>query len=252
MFLLKRKSKARGEAKPDMARMPRHVAFIMDGNGRWAQKRGLPRRVGHAAGTESLREMIRIGLEYGIDVMTFYAFSTENWTRPQEEVDGLMELIGSHILSEMETLHKNNVRMRFIGDLGQLSTEMQGSIAKAEEYTGKNLALVMNIALNYGGRLEIAQAAQALAREAMEGKRSVESIDEQALSSRLYTAGQPDPDLLVRTGGDFRLSNFLTYQTVYTEIYVDSCFWPDFRRAEFDRVLCFFQARDRRFGGIKL
>lgn len=232
------------------ARLPRHVAVIMDGNGRWAVKRGLPRSVGHRAGVKSLREVVRLAGELGIGALSAYAFSTENWRRPPEEVSFLMELFVEYAERELAELQRNEVRVKVIGRLEGLPERVREAIARLERETLKGERLTLNLAVNYGARWEIVDAVRAIARKVKEGKLQPEEIDEKVFSSHLYTAGLPDPDLLIRPAGEMRVSNFLLWQLAYTEFYVTPVLWPDFGRVEFLQALVSFQRRERRFGGL--
>lgn len=233
----------------DRARLPRHVAVIMDGNRRWALNRLLPGKLGHKAGVETLRETVRYCLELKIPYLTVYAFSTENWSRSDDEVTYLWELFSEALTKEVEVLHGNGVRMRFIGQIDELDPRLQEAIARAEAKTAGNTDLVLNIALNYGGRREILEMVRQVAMEAKEGVLDPATLTEQDLADYFYTAGQPDPDLLIRTSGENRISNYLLWQLAYTEIYVTPTFWPDFRRGDFHAALVDYQGRQRRYGG---
>ncbi|WP_027718256.1 isoprenyl transferase [Desulfovirgula thermocuniculi] len=237
-------------AQLDRSRLPRHVAIIMDGNGRWAQMRGLPRTYGHRAGVESLREVVRACVELGIKYLTVYAFSTENWKRPREEVNELMDLLVEYLYKEIEELAANNVNLHPIGRLQDLPPHAREALEMAVSRTRHNTGLVLNLALNYGGRSELVDAVRALARLVKEGMLSPEEIDESTVAAHLYTAGQPDPDLLIRPSGDFRISNFLLWQLSYTEFWLTPVMWPDFRRVHLLQALVDFQRRERRFGGL--
>ncbi len=229
-------------------RLPRHVAIIMDGNGRWAKQHRLNIAMGHRQGVETLREIIRHTDDLGIEALTIYAFSTENWNRPPEEVNALMQLILDFFASEIDELNEKNVRILILGEKDALPEKQRATLVEAERRTGKNTGLRLNIALNYGGRAELARAARLLAAEVRDGKRDVSSIDEQALADSLYTAGQPDVDLLIRTSGEMRLSNFLLYQCAYAEFLFPTVLWPDFSVADYDEALRAFGGRERRFG----
>lgn len=231
--------------------LPRHVAIIMDGNGRWATQRGLPRSAGHSAGTEALREIIRASDEWGIGHLTIYAFSTENWARSKEEVGALMNLIVKYFNSEIDELDAKKVRILILGDIDELPEVQRKTVVNAMERTKNNTGLRLNIALNYGGRAELVRATKALAEKVKEGILSPEDITAESLESELYTAGQPDVDLLIRTSGEVRLSNFLPWQTTYAEMIFDKTLWPDFDRACYLRALRQFAARNRRFGGVE-
>ena len=243
------RSPARPIAKP-RGKVPHHVAIIMDGNGRWANQRGLPRMAGHRAGVEALRGVVRVCREWGIGVLTVYAFSTENWKRPQDEIQALMELLVEYLHHELEELHKNGVRIRAVGRIGELPAHQVAAIRRAEERTSHNTGLVFNLALNYGGRSELVDAVRELVAKAARGDLRPEQVDEQMVADHLYTAGLPDPDLLIRTGGEERLSNFLLWQVAYAEIWVTPVFWPDFKPAHLARALLDYQSRERRFGGL--
>lgn len=232
-------------------KIPQHVAIIMDGNGRWAQKRGLPRYAGHKAGVEALKDIVKACIELNIKILSVFAFSTENWKRPKEEVSILMDLLTKYLASEKDDLHKNGVKINCIGSLDKLPESAQNEIAKAYVLTKDNQKLILNIALNYGGRLEIIEAAKKLAVNICEGRMKIDEVTEEIFSSFLFTNGQPDPDLLIRPSGEMRLSNFYLWQTAYTELYVSSVLWPDFRKDNLLEAIIDYQNRDRRFGGIK-
>ncbi|SMB95504.1 Undecaprenyl pyrophosphate synthetase [Thermanaeromonas toyohensis ToBE] len=236
---------------PPRDRLPRHLAIIMDGNGRWALRRGLPRVAGHRAGVEALRETVKACLEWGIEILTVYAFSTENWKRPREEVDTLMELLVEYLRKEVKELNQQGVRIGAIGRLHELPIEAQQELARARELTAGNQRLLLNLALNYGGRAELVDACCAVAQDILQGKLKLEQIDEEVLSRYLYTAGLPDPDLLIRTAGEMRFSNFLLWQSAYTELWVTPILWPDFRREDLLVALHDYARRERRFGGLK-
>ena len=234
----------------DLERIPRHVSIIMDGNGRWAQSRGLDRSQGHVAGVDSLREAVTTSVRLGLDVLSVYAFSTENWRRPQHEVDLLMHLFATTLVNELPLFHQENVRLRFFGDLSALPEQTRLVFQRGLDETADHSGMVFALAVNYGSRAEIVRAARELVREALEGKLSAEDVCEEALAERLYTAGLPDPDLLIRTSGELRLSNYLLWQLAYTEFYVTDTLWPDFSRWDFLRAIVSFQGRSRRFGGV--
>jgi undecaprenyl diphosphate synthase len=229
-------------ARPE--RIPYHVAIIMDGNGRWAKARGLPRLAGHRAGVENLRRILRACSEFGIKILTIYAFSTENWGRPEAEVRGLMNILESVIDRELNQLHANGVQLRHIGELEGLSPMLQRKVRKAVELTRNNDQLILNIAFNYGGRQELTRAFRRIVEDGV----PAEEIDETLIDYYLYTAGQPDPDLVIRTGGEMRLSNFLLWQASYAEYYSTPVFWPDFDRDELRKALVHYARRERRFG----
>lgn len=232
----------------DRAKLPRHVAVIMDGNRRWAKLKLLGGFQGHRAGVETVRTLLKLCRELGIAHLTLYAFSTENWQRPEEEVGFLMGLFEEVISREVASLNANGVRIRFIGAIDGLPATLQRQIAEAEGATAHNDALTLNIAANYGGRREILHAVRALATRVAAGELAPSAIDEAALEAELYTAGQPDPDLLIRTSGEARISNYLLWQIAYTEVYFTDVLWPDFRQPHFLDALLNYQKRDRRFG----
>jgi undecaprenyl diphosphate synthase len=226
--------------------IPRHIAIIMDGNGRWANSRGLPRMAGHRAGVENLRRVIEGCIEDGVQILTIYAFSTENWVRPQEEVKGLMSILEEVIDRELGELHKNGVQLRHIGHLEGLSPQLQKKVVQAMELTRENRKLILNIAFNYGGRDELVRALQRIIREGV----PPEAVDETLVGKYLYTADMPDPDLIIRTSGEQRGSNFLVWQSAYSEWYFPSAYWPDFNKEELRKAIWEYSGRDRRFGGI--
>jgi undecaprenyl diphosphate synthase len=234
----------------DFARLPRHVAVIMDGNGRWARLRSKNRVEGHRAGIDSVRDTVETAARLGLEVLTLYAFSIENWKRPESEISVLMGLLKHYLRSEIETLLKNNIRFRVVGRGDELATDVREELARAEKRTTSATGLQFNIALNYGGRAEITDAVRRLFAELLRDGRSPESVDEAAIASHLYTAGQPDPDLLIRTSGELRVSNFLLWQIAYSEIWVTDVLWPDFRRRHLLQAIADFQKRERRYGGI--
>lgn len=232
----------------DHGNIPTHVAIIMDGNGRWAQNRKLPRPVGHKHGVESVQNIVRTAANLGVKVLTLYAFSTENWKRPALEVQALMGLLKTFLQSELKTITDNNVSLRCLGQKERLPEEVRQVLDNAIEQTVDNDGLILNLALSYGGRNEIVRAVQQIADECRHGQITPEEIDDNLISDNLYTAGQPDPDLLIRTGGESRLSNFLLWQLSYAEIYITDTLWPDFRENDFITALTNFQKRQRRFG----
>lgn len=234
----------------DLQNLPRHIGIIMDGNGRWAKKRGLPRSAGHKAGAESLKKIITEANNIGIKYITVYAFSTENWKRPKAEVNYLMGLLMDYLVNAEKTLAGENVVIRAIGSRKELSEEMCKQIKKTEEFTKKNTGIVMNIALNYGGREEIVNAVRSIARDVETGRISDNNITERDIENNLYTAGQPDIDLLIRTSGEMRLSNFLLWQVSYAEMWFTNKLWPDFKPADLREAIYDFQKRGRRFGGV--
>jgi undecaprenyl diphosphate synthase len=234
-------------AVPSQGAVPRHVAIVMDGNGRWAKERGLSRQAGHRAGTENIRRIIQAFGERGVEVLTLYAFSTENWTRPKTEVNALMRLIPRVVQREVKELHKRGVRLVHIGDLSPLKPELRAKVEDAIALTKDNDRMTVALAFNYGGRAEIVDAVRRIIRDGIADT----NVDEVLLSSYMYTSGLPDPDLIIRTGGDARLSNFLIWQAAYTEFYSTAAYWPDFEEAEIDRALESYAARERRFGGVE-
>ncbi len=236
--------------KLDLTRLPRHVAVIMDGNGRWAQKRHLPRIAGHRAGTRSARTSIETCARLKIEALTLYAFSVENWRRPKSEIDFLMQLLREYLRKEMPLLQKNNIRVRFLGRIEELPAGVQNDVRDAMEKTAGNTGMVLCVALNYGGRAEIVDAMNAILAE-RNGHGAPDKVTEAQLSSHLYTDGLPDPDLLIRTSGEMRVSNFLLWQIAYAEIFVTETLWPDFHRAQLLEALLEFQKRERRYGGIR-
>ncbi len=230
----------------DFDRLPRHVAVIMDGNGRWAAQRHLPRVEGHRAGIESVRDVVETSARIGIQVLTLYAFSVENWKRPVMEVSTLMSLLKRYLRLELNTLLRNNIRFRVIGREDELARDVRAELKAAEGKTADNTGMLFNIALNYGGRAEIVEAAKRL----LSAKVSPDDLDEQRFAGFLYTAGQPDPDLLIRTSGEMRVSNFLLWQIAYAEIWVTDTLWPDFRKRDLLEAIVAYQKRERRYGGI--
>lgn len=228
--------------------LPRHIAIIMDGNGRWAKKRFLPRFAGHQAGLETVRRLVKYCAQENIEVLTLFAFSSENWRRPQEEVSLLMQLFITALQREVQKLHKNNVKLRVIGAREAFPNQLQEYIAQAEQLTAQNTGLTLVIAANYGGRWDITQAAQQMAREIQQGTLQVEALNEQQFTQYLCLADLPEPDLFIRTGGEQRVSNFLLWQLAYTEMYFTDTLWPDFDQAAFQQALHSFGTRQRRFG----
>ncbi|OGN95269.1 MAG: di-trans,poly-cis-decaprenylcistransferase [Chloroflexi bacterium RBG_13_51_18] len=229
-----------------MATLPHHIAFIMDGNGRWAEQRGLSRSAGHRAGVKNIRSIIKYLNSHTIKYVTLYAFSTENWNRPEEEVNGLFHLLEEIIKEESEELHKNGIRIRHIGSLEGLSAKLQDSIDKAIKLTADNTGMTLGIALNYGGRAEIIDAVRRIISSGV----NPEALDEKRFREYLYTADFPDVDLVIRTGGEFRTSNLLIWQTAYSEYYFTPVLWPDFNEKELEKALQAYSQRKRRFGGL--
>jgi undecaprenyl diphosphate synthase len=234
----------------DLEKLPHHVAVIMDGNGRWAKQRGLPRIMGHRRGVDTLKKLLRICRDWGIHALTAYAFSTENWGRPSEEVDFLMTLFERVLRQELSEMMAEGVRIRFVGNLASLPMTLKAEIDRAVAQTANNPGIQFTVATNYGGRQEIVQACRSIATQVQLGKLMPEEIDESLFSHHLYTASLPDPDLLIRTSGEMRISNFLLWQLAYAELYVTDTLWPDFDKVEFHRALCNFQQRHRRFGKV--
>ncbi len=228
--------------------VPRHVAIIMDGNGRWARARGLPRAAGHKRGADAVRRAVEGAVELGIDYLTLYGFSSENWKRPVEEVNDLMGLLRHYLRSEIAELHGRGVRIRFIGERAQLAPDIVALIGQAEQQTYNNTALNLIVALNYGGRGEITAAARSLARDVASGRRRPEDIDEAVFQSHLSTTGVPDPDVVIRTSGEKRISNFLLWQSAYAELVFIDTLWPDFGKQDFENALHEFHRRERRYG----
>ena len=234
----------------DWTRLPRHVAVIMDGNGRWAKLRHKRRVEGHRAGIDSVRDVVEASARVGLEVLTLYAFSVENWKRPPTEVSTLMGLLKHYLRRELQTLLRNNIRFQVLGRMGDLPADVQGELNRAMERTRSSTGLLFNIALNYGGRAEITDAVQRLLADVVANGKDPAGITEETLSSYLYTAGQPDPDLLIRTSGELRISNFLLWQIAYAEIWVTEVLWPDFRRRHLLQAIADYQKRHRRYGGI--
>ncbi len=237
----------------DFTRLPAHVAIIMDGNGRWAQSRRLPRVAGHRAGIDAVRDIVEASARLGLQVLTLYAFSKENWKRPRAEINTLMMLLKEYLRKELKTLIRNDIRFNVIGRMGELDASVQRELRKGMEATANLEGMIFNIALSYGGRAEIVDACRALVADALESARSgkaATAIDEQTVARYLYTAGQPDPDLLIRTSGELRISNFLLWQIAYAEIWVTPTLWPDFRCRELFSAIRDYQKRDRRYGGV--
>ncbi|MGI6030533.1 MAG: isoprenyl transferase [Eubacteriales bacterium] len=230
--------------------IPAHIGIIMDGNGRWAKKRGLPRSAGHKFGAEAFKKIVTYARDIGVQYLTVYAFSTENWKRPQEEIDNICSLLHQYIREAMGSLGKENIRMQFIGDVTAFDPALQQEIREIEEESRTNDGLHLNIGLNYGGRDELVHAFQTMAQLVKNGQLSPEQIDEDKIQSYLYTAGQPDPDLIIRPSGEFRLSNFLMWQSAYSELWFSNILWPDFKPADLDQAIIDYNSRSRRFGGI--
>jgi len=236
----------------DPHRIPRHVAIIMDGNGRWAKKRNMPRIMGHKAGSKSVKKIVTAARELNLEVLTLYAFSTENWKRPSMEVQGLMTLLKTYLKSELNNMLKNSISLRCLGDIDKLPTDVRKVLDQVVRETGNreegSPGLILNLALSYGSRAEIVRAARILAEKCMAGQFSPADLTEELFASSLYTAGLPDPDLLIRTGGESRLSNFLLWQASYAEIYITETMWPDFDSEDLSEAIGYFKSRERRFG----
>ena len=230
--------------------IPRHVAIIMDGNGRWAKRRGLPRTAGHAIGSENFRKIATYCKNIGMDYLTVYAFSTENWKRPADEVSAIMKLLKKYLDEAVATMERDKIRMKVFGNVKTLPEELRKLVAKTDEISARYEGFQANICLNYGGRDEIITAAKRYAADLLEG-RTARELTEEVFSSYLYSAGIPDPELIIRTGGEQRISNFLLWQCAYSELYYTDTFWPDFGPAELDKAIAAYNARDRRFGGVK-
>lgn len=247
MALFNRKT---AQPQVDMSRLPRHVAIIMDGNGRWAKKRGLPRKAGHAAGAETFRTIATFAKELGLDYLTVYAFSTENWKRPEDEVSSIMGLLERYLKEAIETMAKDKVKMAFFGDLSPLSPKLQDLCRQTQDISKGYDGCQVNICFNYGGRAEIIRAAVEFARLCQQGLAEPEDLTQERMGELLYSAGIPDPDLIIRPSGEVRTSNFLLWQSAYSEFYFTDVLWPDFSKEELLRALADYQSRSRRFGGV--
>ncbi|MFH0826414.1 MAG: isoprenyl transferase [Candidatus Omnitrophota bacterium] len=234
----------------DKDNLPRHVAIIMDGNGRWAKEKGLPRTAGHREGIKRVREIVKAAAKRGIEVVTFFAFSTENWSRPKKEVDMLIRSLKFFLDREVKELNKNNVRLKIVGRLAPIPESLLKKVREAEHLTQENTGITMVLALNYGSRQEILDAAKKFAGQVLSQEVTIDDLNEERFSQYLYTAGLPDPDLLIRTSGEMRISNFLLWQLSYAELYFPKKYWPDFKEEELSRALEAYQKRERRFGGI--
>ncbi len=238
------------EPQVDFQNLPRHIAIIMDGNGRWAKKRGLPRTAGHAAGAENFRTIATYCKDIGLDYLTVYAFSTENWKRPQEEVGAIMGLLKKYLLEAIEQMERDKVKMEFFGDLSALTPELRELCEQTREISKRYDGCQVNICLNYGGRDELLRAAKAYANDCMEGKADPNHLTDEQLGGYLFSKDVPDPDLVIRPSGELRLSNFLLWQSAYAEFYFTDVLWPDFDKNELHRAIAAFQSRSRRFGGV--
>ncbi len=250
MMALFRKTTQPAQGEVDFTRLPRHIAIIMDGNGRWAKKRGLPRTAGHAAGAETFRTIATYCKDIGLDYLTVYAFSSENWKRPEEEVGAIMGLLKKYLLEAIGQMERDRVKMEFFGDLSPLTPELRELCQRTREISRHYEGCQVNICLNYGGRDELVRAAQAFARDCIDGKADPNHLNADRLSGYLYSRGVPDPELIIRTSGELRLSNFLLWQAAYSEFYITDVLWPDFSREELHRAIAAYQGRDRRFGGV--
>ncbi len=251
MKLAFKKKSADAAGQGDFSRLPRHIAIILDGNGRWAQKRGLPRTAGHKVGAETFRSIATYCRDIGIEYLTVYAFSTENWKRPREEVDTIMVLLKKYLLEAIDTMERDNVRLSFMGDLSVLSGELRELADRCNDISARLTGCLCSICINYGGRAEIVHAAQTFAEECRTGLVKPEDLTEEGFARYLYSAGIPSPELLIRPGGEQRLSNFLLWQCAYAEFYFTNVLWPDFSKEELHRAIAAYQRRNRRFGGVK-
>ena len=240
--------KSKGEDSPNT--LPVHIGIIMDGNGRWAKKRGLPRSAGHKEGASNFREITKYCSNIGIKYLTVYAFSTENWKRPNKEIDFLMNLFESYLKEALSDFQDENIKINFIGDMTAFSKKLQKLIDEVTEASKNNDGMVLNIAMNYGSRSEIVRAAKSLAEDVQNGNLAVSDINEEMFASRLYTANQPDPDLIIRPSGEHRISNFLLWQSAYTEFVIMNVLWPDFSKDDLDKAIEEYSLRNRRFGGV--
>lgn len=242
-----RAKRGRGEVPP--AAPPRHIAIILDGNGRWAQRRGLPRTAGHAAGAETFRQIATYCRDIGVEYLTVYAFSTENWKRPRQEVETIMELLGKYLRESVETMERDHIRLKVLGDPAVLSSELRALIDETAEISGRYEGFQANVCINYGGRDEIVRAAMRYAEDYRAGRAG--ELSEESFSKYMFSAGIPDPDLVIRPGGEMRLSNFLMWESAYSELYFTDVLWPDFTPADIDAAVAEYNRRDRRYGGIK-
>ena len=240
----------KAEYSVDFENLPQHIGIIMDGNGRWARRRGLPRTSGHAAGAKTFERIVEDAGNIGVKVVSVYAFSTENWSRPKDEVSALMVLLEDYLDNGLTRLAGRNVKIHFIGDMSAFSESFQKKAKHMEEATQNNDGLLLNVALNYGSRSEITHAVKEIAKEIENGKITSDTITEEKIESYLYTAGQPDPDLIIRPSGEYRLSNFLMWQGAYSELWFSNCLWPDFKKKHLLQAISDYQKRNRRFGGI--
>ncbi|CUN69699.1 isoprenyl transferase [Clostridium sp. NSJ-49] len=248
--LFKKDKEINEEIQLDFNKIPKHIAIIMDGNGRWAKKRKLPRSMGHKAGVETIRKILKEADRLGVEYMTLYAFSTENWKRPKDEVEALMKLLVQYLTNEVEALHQNGVVLRILGDVDALPDQVKNKIYEAIELTKDNKGIVLNVAFNYGGRDEIVRAVKNIASDIESGKINKENIDEDLFNNYLYTKNSPDPDLIIRPSGEQRISNFLLWQCAYSEFWYSNVNWPDFSESDLQKAIYDYQNRDRRFGGV--
>lgn len=251
MGLFSKKHRHHGAGQVDRDRLPRHIAIIMDGNGRWAKRRGLPRTAGHKVGAETFRKIATYCKELGVEYLTVYAFSTENWSRPAEEVGTIMGLLKQYMLEAIDTMERDKIRLRFLGDLSALSPELQALVERTNEISRHIQGFQANVCLNYGGRDELLHAARRFAADCAVGTARPEELTEEGFERYLYTAGLPDPELIIRTSGEERLSGFLLWQCTYSEFYFCDTLWPDFAERDLDKAIIAYQSRDRRFGGVK-
>jgi undecaprenyl diphosphate synthase len=254
-MLFRRRSDAKQaialKAEINMNNIPQHIAIIMDGNGRWAKKRSMPRTYGHRVAVETIKEIVSTSSELGIKYLTLYAFSTENWKRPVDEVNALMELLVEFLIKELEELNENNVLINYIGDISALPQICQETLVESHNKTIKNDGLVLNLGLNYGSRAELGGAIKKIAASVKNNEIKIDDIDDALISSYLYTNGMPDPDIMIRTSGEYRISNFLLWQIAYSELWFTEVLWPDFRKEHLFEAILDYQRRDRRYGGIK-
>jgi len=237
-------------AQLDLTRLPRHIAVIMDGNGRWAKRRHLPRVAGHRAGVEAVRATVDTAARLGVEVLTLYAFSVENWKRPAFEIEALMTFLKEYLRKEIDSLHRNNIRFQTIGRTNELDESVQFELRSAKNLTAGNTGMILNVALNYGGRVELLDAYRGLMAECLAAGRAPETVTDADIQRHLYTAQLSDPDLMIRTSGEMRVSNFLLWQIAYSEIYITETLWPDFRRADLFAAIIDYQKRERRYGGL--
>ncbi len=231
-------------------RLPEHLGIIMDGNGRWAKKRGLPRSAGHKAGGRTFRKIARYCSDIGIKYLTLYAFSTENWSRPKDEVDALMRYFKEYLTEALEDFRDDTIVLKFIGDISAFPEDLQALMKENQELSAQRHGMILNLAMNYGGRAELVHAFQSISKKILSGEIQADSINEQLIADNLYTAGQPDPDLIIRPSGEYRTSNFLLWQSAYSEYYIDDVLWPDYTEEHLNRALAEYSKRNRRFGGV--